>query len=406
MAAHNFYIYSNCDFSVKSASATRMLYYAKAISNENNIVYLVSCCSNELDHSMFLEVAPNIFVLEKKQLTRKPFPTIFFLKELHEFSKKKKGDDTFILYPYPFIFLELFTVLYLIFAKKKRVYYELNEVRKHSSDFQDSASLKRIKYSLKKAVYKTAYAMLDKLLPYYSGLICISSNIEVYGKHYNKNTFRIPILTDPNITIKNSEKEYAKKGSFNIGFSGSILPSKENLVSFVKVINKLHENNYNVTFNLCGTIKPKDYRLLIEDQNKQARIKYHGNLDEHELSAFLSQQDLLVLPRGFSLQNEYGFSTKLSDYLNHQKVILVTDISDNKLYIEDGFNGFVVPPDNDEMMFNKLKYLMENFEKIKASIISNAYKTSKEKFSYRLYGKTMRTFLKSRENNMEIQQYS
>jgi glycosyltransferase involved in cell wall biosynthesis len=401
MATHNFYIYSNCDFSARSAAATRMLYYAKAIANENNKVYLVTCCSTEIDKHKFSELAPNIFVHKKKELTRNPAKTISFLNKLNRFSRENEGTDTFILYPYPFIFLELFSALYFILIRKNIVYYELNEVRKYASDYHAPYSLKRILYSLKKLKNKTAFALLDKLLPFFKGLICISTNIERYGRRFNKNTYRIPILTDPNIVIFNSEKEYAVKGSFNIGFSGSILPSKENLVSFVNVFNRIVENKHDIRFNLCGSIKPEDHEL-IESMDLHNRINYHGNLDKNELSAFLSQQDLLILPRGFSLQNKYGFSTKLSDYLNHKKVILVTDISDNKLFIEDGINGFVVPPDSENMMFEKLQYIIDNFEMFKEDIIANAHKTSKEKFDYRLYKSTLPAFLKSWQNKEAV----
>ncbi len=393
MNNHNFYIYSNCDFSAKSAGATRMLYYAQILANKHNKVYLTSCCSGTIENNMFSEIQPNIFVHTDKELTRKPLKTISFLNNLHQFSKNNPGEDTFILYPYPFIFLELFSVLYFIFIKKNTVFYELNEVRKYASEYHASISFKRIWYSLKKIKNTTAFALLDTLLPFFKGLICISSNIETYGKRYQNNTFRLPILTDPNISIKTSEIKYVTSNSFNIGFSGSILPSKENLISFVNVFNKLIESQYNLTFNLCGSVDTKDRNLLFEQLDKYDKIHYHGNLEKNELSSFLDQQDLLILPRGFSLQNKYGFSTKLSDYLNHKKVILVTDISDNKMYIKDGINGFVVPPDDEELMRNKLKYIVENFENFKETIISNAEQTSKEKFDYRLFKKTFQAFL-------------
>ena len=225
-------------------------------------------------------------------------------------------------------------------------------------------------------------------------IICISTNIEAYGKKYNKNTFRIPILTDPEITVRTSEETYAKNDFFNIGFSGSIIPSKENLFEFIETIRRLEKNNYKIAFNLCGTISKTDYKLLIEDGNKENTIKYYGNLNEKEFSTFLSQQDLLVIPRGYNLQNNYGFSTKLSDYLNHKKVILITDISDNRLYIKDGVNGFIVAPNNREMMYEKLIDIIENFDDIEESIIKNAYITSKEKFNYRLYSESLQAFLK------------
>ena len=396
MAAHNFYIYGNIDFAAKNAGAKRMLYYAKALADQDHIVYLISSCSFRFTQNDFIEVAPNILVLENKKLSNKSFFALVFLRRLYRFSKSNEGQASFIVYPQSYFFLELFTVLYLIFLKKRDLYYELNEVKKYSSIFHVPQSIWKWKYAIKTLVFKTKFIVMDNLMSYYDGLICISTNIEVYGKRYNKNTLRIPILTNPDITIKTSGETYTKNDFFNIGFSGSIVPSKENLFEFVEIVKQANKINYKVAFNLCGTISKKDYKILIGDENNESTIKYYGNLNEKELSTFLNQQDILVIPRGYNLQNKYGFSTKLSDYLNHQKVILITDISDNRLYIKDGVNGFVVPPNNKKMMYEKLIGIIENFNDIEESIIANAYITSKDKFDYRLYKESLQTFLKSK----------
>lgn len=393
MTKHNFYIYSNCDFSVKTAATTRMLYYAKALADPYNSVFLISCCSNSLALDKFTEVAPNIFILEQKKLTHKFFSTLRFLKSLHNFSKSREGKNTFLLYPYPYFYLELLTVFYMIFSKKHKVFYELNEVKKYSSNFHEPLSLRRIKYALKTLKHKSRFILMDRLMPFYTGLICISTNIELYGKEYNKNTLRVPILTNPEFQIVTSDKTYIKKGFFNIGFSGSIVPSKENLFEFVDVVKEARQNNYKVAFNLCGTISKKNHKLLIKCEDTEKDLKYYGQLDEKELSSFLAQQDLLVVPRGFTLQNKYGFSTKLSDYLNHKKMVLVTNISDNGLYIKDGVNGFIVEPDDQEMMYDKLSYIIDNFKELEKPIITNALATSKNQFSYKLYRKPLLEFL-------------
>lgn len=393
MGRHNFYIYSNCDFSERSAAATRMLYYAKALADQDNTVYLVSCCSTGLTQDKFINAEPNIFVLEKKKLTEKFLSIISFLIALNNFSKSKEGKNTFILYPYSYFFIQVISVFYMILMKKHRVFYELNEVIKYSSYFHDPISWIRIKYSLKKLFYRPLFNITDALMYFYDGLICISTHIEAFGKRRNKNTLRVPILTDPGITIKTSKKTYVEKGFFNIGFSGAIVPIKENLFEFVEVINTLRENGYRIAFNLCGTISKKD-STFFGDGGRENTIKYYGNLDEIELSTFLSQQDLLVVPRGYTLQNKYGFSTKLSDYLNHKKVVLITDISDNGLYIKDGINGFVVPPNSKQAMYEKLKYIVDNFKEVEEPIIENAYQTSKVKFDYRLYKEALLSFLK------------
>ena len=399
MRPHNTFIYSNLDFTCKSAGATRMRYYAKALASDRHGVYLVNCSATELIDENFVEVEPNIFIFEYGKMTKDFFGTFSFLRRLHRFANSKSTKKSFLYYPYPLLFLEVLSLIYLRLYKGESVFNELNEIRKYSAAFHDPMSLTRPVYSIKKIIFKTGFTLVQPLLRFYSGLICISTNIERYGKKFNKNALRIPILTDPNISMAKSGNSYFSKGSFNIGFSGTIHPTKENLDSFIQAVYDLSEKGIKVSFNLCGHIF-KTYRShFLKQCESRDEINYYGNLDEMEFSTFLSQQDLLVIPRGFSLQNKYGFSTKLSDYLNHKKVVLITDISDNKLYIKDGINGFVVPPNDSQAMFEKLEFIITNFDSFKDTIISNAQTTSSNDFYYGRYSKALRQFFGSENND-------
>ncbi|WP_281542980.1 glycosyltransferase family 4 protein [Maribacter aestuarii] len=389
-----YYIYSNFDFTQTSAGATRMIYYAKALADINHKVFLVSCCSTKIDNECFKEMEPNIFVLEKKKLTKNFFKTIFFLKELSSFSNSHSGKKVYIYYPYPLVSLEILALIFFKYIKRKPVYYELNEIPKYTSSFHAPGSFRALKYSIKRIVFKTVFTVMEPFLIFYDGLICISTAMVNYGKRYNKNILRIPILTDPYKNIKKSSNLYAKENLTNIGFSGSIHPTKENLDSFINIITDLRKKGYKLSFNLCGTIFENYRNDFVEICRLRDEINYYGNLNPKEFSTFLSQQDILVIPRGFSLQNKYGFSTKLSDYLNHKKIILLTDISDNKLYIKDGFNGFIVPPDNELEMSNKLIYIYENLSVLNKHIIPNAIESSKNYFYFKNYKKELQNFVK------------
>ncbi|MDO6491474.1 MULTISPECIES: glycosyltransferase [unclassified Cellulophaga] len=396
MNQHNIFIYSNDDFFERSAGATRVLYYAKALANSNNKVYLTTCCAEAFNDKDFEEVDENIFVhKQKSKVFHNPIKTYNYLKNLYSFAKQK-GKATFIHYPSPLVVLETLSLFYLKGLKKQAVFFESNEVRMYSAAFHDPISIKNIKYSLKKIVFKSSFFLMQALLYFYNGHICISTAIEKYGHKFNKNTIRIPILTNPYKELKNSTTKYIKQNAFNIGFSGSIALSKENLTSFIAVIAKIKEAGHNISFNLCGSANPKNKALLdkaILNYNLQDTITYYGNLGEVEFNTFLSQQNLLVIPRGYTKQNKYGFSTKLSDYLNHKKMILITDISDNSLYIKDGINGFIVPPNNEKAMFNKLLYIVENYTHLETKIAAEAYNTAKTDFYYMNYKDKLKSFL-------------
>jgi glycosyltransferase involved in cell wall biosynthesis len=391
------FIYSNFDFSVKNAGVTRMLYYALALANKNTAVYLVSCSATSIEKNSFKEFYPNVFILENNTLTQSFSGTFIFIKNLFKFSQEVVVDRVFIFYPSPLVYLEIISLFYLKFIKKCRVYYELNEVRKYSSAFHKKARIKTPKYAIKKIVFKAVFSNLESCLRFYSGLICISTPIVNYSKKFNSSVIRIPILTNPELKKEFSNSIYCCKDSFNIGFSGKVHPDKENLLNFFKVLGALKKNHYRFTFNLCGPFEKRHKNFLLEqvanDLDIKDNIKYFGNLNAKELSTFLNQQQVLIIPRGYTLQNHYGFSTKLSDYLNHRKPILVTDVSDNKLFIEDGKNGFIVPPDDNKEMYNKLAYIVDNYSKVVNNIQEHAMETSYKSFYYKNFTNELSEFL-------------
>ncbi|WP_204345173.1 glycosyltransferase [Psychroserpens algicola] len=374
-----------------------MLYYAQAIASTDTPVYLLTCSSSPIEKNAFTEVYPNVFILKDNTITNSFFGTYKFIKNLYKFSKSIVKEQAYIFYPSPLVYLEIIALFYLKLLKKCNVFYELNEVRKYTSTFHDGISIKRPKYSIKKIIYKTVFSALEYCLRFYDGLICISTAIEAYGKRFNSSTIRVPILTNPNFKKEFSNLVYSRDNTFNIGFSGSIHPNKENLSNFFKVLGELHKNNYAFTLNLCGYFQKEHQNVLIEklatDLNIKTNIKYYGNLNAKELSTFLDQQDLLVIPRGYTLQNNYGFSTKLSDYLDHGKPILVTDVSDNKLFIKDGVNGFIVPTDNNTKMHEKLEYIITHYDDFLDTIQKNANETSRKSFYYKNFNELLSNFI-------------
>jgi len=105
---------------------------------------------------------------------------------------------------------------------------------------------------------------------------------------------------------------------------------------------------------------------------------------------------LLIIPRPLNLQTKYGFSTKLSEYLISGVPVLVTNVSDNSLYIKDGYNGFIVEPGNYKKMGEKILYVISNYNKLKKTISMNAYQTAKEYFNYSNYSKDIFNFIFSK----------
>lgn len=72
---------------------------------------------------------------------------------------------------------------------------------------------------------------------------------------------------------------------------------------------------------------------------------------------------------------------------------LVTDVSDNALFIKDGYNGFIVQADNIKIMSDKLLQIIENYNSYLPQIILNSKETVKEKLLFKNYSDQLENFL-------------
>jgi glycosyltransferase involved in cell wall biosynthesis len=117
-----------------------------------------------------------------------------------------------------------------------------------------------------------------------------------------------------------------------------------------------------------------------------------GNIDPSELPDEFRKYNLLILPRTLNKRTKFGFSTKLSEYLVSGIPILITDVSDNALYIKDGFNGYIVPPGSAQAMADKIQKIIREYNWQSPEVVKNAYNTVREYFDYRLYSKAYSDF--------------
>ena len=290
-------------------------------------------------------------------------------------------------------------LIYVKFIHCYKLFYDVNELRRAGLINKVSSKniFKKVCEMVFHIIHYIKHWIAEILTIFYDGLVCISTNIENYFKRYNKNTIRIPILSN---IIENPFYEapiYKNGERFIICFTGLITLKKEGFDTFYKSLSLVKSNFNNFELHLYGPISNREKKLLLNDIPLQYKIKknivYHGIVEQSILMGKMRESHLLVLPRPLNLQTKYGFSTKLSEYLVSGVPVLVTDTSDNSLYIKDGYNGFIVEPGNYKEMAQKLIYIISNYSKLKNTIGKNAYLTAKENFNYANYSKKIYKFL-------------
>lgn len=305
-----------------------------------------------------------------------------FLKNLVSISDIS---TSFLLYPSSYVTFDMGVLLYLKQIKKKKVFCEINEVRKYSvSSSNQKLSINYLKHNFN-----------EYLAKYYDGLICISTNIEKYYSKFNKNILRVPILSNLN-NFESVKSSYNSNSIFNIGFTGFISIEKENFGTFFEALKIIKLKKYKFLLNLYGGASNKelkDLSELVREKGLSENVKYHGKVNQEEIIKILRNQQLLVLPRRENLQNKYGFSTKLSEYVLSGVPILITDVSDNLLYFKDNINALVVNADDANDFATRIMNLIDNYKNEEKKLSQNALIVAKKHFDFRIYGEKMANFL-------------
>ncbi len=388
-----------------SASSARMMNYARALAENVSVILLSFERNEQIKKCELIKVEEKIYTVGIGNSSKRQKRGIKYIADLIKFVKDihklvvvlgKENLVSFILYPQYRISLDIISILYFKMLKRYKLYCEINEIRRFSSDIE-AVKPKNFKIWLIKKWLLTKYKISEWLSRFYDGLICISTNIETYYKKYNKNTIRVPILSDSvSMEIEKDKLRFDK--NFKMGFFGSVHYNKENLEVLMKCLsllrNEYHINNFTVDF--YGRSDAFSKNKLMQESKKlglKENIKYFGEIEQKEVKSKMSNYHLLLLPRGNNLQNKYGFSTKLAEYLSSGVPVLITNVSDNGLYIKDNINGFIVSPDDREALLKKLLFIFDNYNSYASKISKRAIETINKYFLFENYSESLYQFV-------------
>lgn len=369
-----------------SAAAARMNNYAKALSTSNN-VYLLSF-DKLTKFSRFKETEKNIFTIQKDSKAGiKTFDIISMFKSIYLFRKLYKGidGDKYIIY-YPHLYT-LFFDFSLIVLYRKKLFAEINEVRK----FYAEGLIQPIS-KIRLAIYSFIY---ENTFKYYRGLIFISNNIKSYYKNKNKNSIVIPILVDSNNIIR--KREIQKKNEILFVFTGSVSFPKENLEELINGFKLFSQENDYSKLLLYGPISRNNHNKLMQIINElclEDKVIYKGCLNRDEVKYVLDMADCLLLPRNNNRQNYYGFSTKLAEYSISGTPIILTNTGVIGQFFEDKKNCLLCDGYDRFNFKDKFIEFISLSESEKLEISNNAIETAKLFFDYRNYSNSLNDFIK------------
>lgn len=372
----------------KTAGAGRILNIARSVAAGDVTVYLCS-------YSDFRKNGPAVGLLFNKVYSygvttpgmNNRHGLLSYLRETGSLMAAPDSEKVVYLYPTTLVFRDFIFLLYFKFFKRHHFFCEINELRSaiaFSSAPPDNI-FKKVVWFLKSVKDWLVYKLNELQVPFYDGITVISTELESHFSRPARKITRIPILCNADLIVSQSEPLRFAEGVFKICFAGYIKFEKEGfdlLLESLAAVNK----SYPVELHLYGKLEEEDQAKLDHYTIKYDlgdRICYHGNFDPERLQAEFQKYHLLILPRTLNNRTKYGFSTKLTEYLVSGKPVLLTDVSDNSLFLRDGYNCFMIAPGNAGIMSSKIIEVIDTYNEVADKIVENAFVTVREQLDYR-----------------------
>lgn len=378
----------------KIAGTQRVINIAKSLASGNIDVHLCSLAHIKNNNIESIELLPHVnFFKSKKTDKSNSFGLLGFIRCLDRIITQSNSTHAIYLYPTTFVFKDFIYLLYFKVLKRHRFFCDINEVRSTNVfvTTPPQGLMPKIYYYLKNLITYLVFKLSELQIPLYDGIVVISTNLERYFAHLSKKIIRVPILCD---TANINETRYPIRydgAIFKICFAGYINCVKE---GFDIVFEALYHVNQirNVELYLYGTLSENDSQKINHLTNTfilHEKIFYMGNINPANLLNEFTKYHLLIIPRPLNPQTKYGFSTKLSEYLVSGVPVLVTDVSDNSIYIKDKYNGYIISPGSMKGLEDKILEIIDNHNAESSVISHNAMRTAVDMFDYKRFTNTL-----------------
>jgi glycosyltransferase involved in cell wall biosynthesis len=87
-------------------------------------------------------------------------------------------------------------------------------------------------------------------------------------------------------------------------------------------------------------------------------VRFIGHVPNEELPHYLNTMDVYVS----TALSDAGIAASTAEAMACGLPVVVTDVADNRAWVQDGVNGFVVPVKDPKLLAERIVYLLRNVE--------------------------------------------
>ncbi len=193
----------------------------------------------------------------------------------------------------------------------------------------------------------------------------------------------------PGVADDALRRRFPLQGKVVIGWIGSLVgwSGLENLLAVAKRVLELRPQ---VAFLFVGGGKNQEIiEKTFQQQDIGRRIFLTGTIDWDEVPAYLDLMDITIAPYP-KLDFWYPSSMKIFEYMAAEKLVIASSVGQIAEVIEDGINGLLFDPDQQEELLDKILLAVDEPVK-RTEIAHHARQTVLEKYTWEAHARKMIT---------------
>jgi glycosyltransferase involved in cell wall biosynthesis len=259
-----------------------------------------------------------------------------------------------------------------------------------------------INFLLKLRNSSTKNIFLKKVLPQLDICLVMTKKLESYlinlFEPYNSKIsyYHLPMSVDFN----RFEKKASKSTNFispYISYTGSSSFNKDGVDILIKAFELIASDHPQLRLYIAAFMEFDGVKMkqLISQSKFADRIIYLGELDRQLIPELLLNAESLLLPRPNSLQAEYGFPTKLGEYLATGVPVCATNVGEIPYYLTDNISVFFAEPGSVESFASSINRVLvdkNNAQKVG----ENGRQIANKNFNKDVQGEALQLFLKNK----------
>ena len=186
-----------------------------------------------------------------------------------------------------------------------------------------------------------------------------------------------------------------------IAYCGSINQHKDGISDLIKALSRISKNYPGIKLKLAGSYF-LDYKnemdKLVSEHNLESKIEVTSYLSGDEIVTFLQDSVMAVLARPSSPQADFGFPTKLGEYLASGTPVIVTDVSDVSKVLVNEKEALIIPPNDYTALASAIEKILSQYDRYK-KMGMNGKEAAKNVFNYKVQSAKLLEFLTANAAN-------